>query len=94
MTAPNVFTVNGDGINEKFVIGGIKGYPEAKMYIFNRWGNTVYSATNYDNSWDGISNGGAVIEKGEKLPSGSYYYILDLGNGEPAKKGWIYIVTK
>ena len=59
--------------------------------IVNRWNNTVYKKKGYNNTWDGTSNGRATVNAGEKLPVGTYYYILDLGDGSTPKKGWIYI---
>ena len=66
--APNVFTVNGDGNNEYFIIQGIEYYPKASVNIFNRWGDIVYQVkANYaSNPWDGGS-----------LPEGVYYYIVE-----------------
>lgn len=64
---PNVFTPNGDGVNDRFEIRGLEFYPENRLVIFNRWGNEVYAAKTYNNDWDGAN-----------LSEGTYYYILDL----------------
>jgi gliding motility-associated-like protein len=66
--APNVFTANGDGKNETFVIIGIETYPEASVSIFNRWGQIIYQVDNNyaDRPWDG-----------GKSPEGVYYYIVN-----------------
>lgn len=73
---PNIFTPNGDGINDYFEIGyGEEGQPindlneyflSHKLVIFNRWGRTVYESNNYRNDWDGGN-----------LPDGTYFYVLD-----------------
>ena len=42
--------------------------------MFNRWGNLVFQAKNYDNSWDGRFGS-------KKLPDGSYFYIVTLNDG-------------
>src|SRR5690606_7195941 len=42
LSFPNVFTPNGDGKNERFVIGGLEKYPGSKLQVFNRWGGQVY----------------------------------------------------
>lgn len=81
--APNVFTPNGDGQNEEFVIEGIETYPEASVRIFNRWGTLVYQTEDYDsNKWGGSG-----------VPDGVYYYIIDLGLEDgSAHSGVIHIL--
>ncbi|NMH88454.1 PKD domain-containing protein [Flavivirga algicola] len=88
----NEFSPNGNGKNEVFYIDCIANYPNNKLQIFNRWGNLVYYKEGYENSFDGVSNGRAVLNKNEKLPVGTYYYILDLGDGMEPRSGWLYIV--
>jgi len=72
---PQGFSPNGDGINETFVI---KGLPdgENELIIYNRWGNKVYENADYDNTWDGTANRGS--NGNNKLPQGTYYYIMTL----------------
>ncbi|WP_396601901.1 Ig-like domain-containing protein [Algibacter sp. R77976] len=88
----NEFSPNGNGKNEFFYIDCINNYPDNKLEIYNRWGNVVYVKEGYDNTFDGVSNGRAVVNKNEKLPVGTYYYILDLGDGTEPRAGWLYIV--
>ncbi len=85
------FSPNGDGSNEFFKIDCISKFPSNTLKIFNRWGNIVFEASGYANDWDGISNGRAVINKSEKLPSGTYFYVLDLGDGSKPIADWLYI---
>ncbi|CAL2087606.1 PKD-like domain-containing protein [Tenacibaculum sp. 190524A05c] len=71
-------------------------YANNTVEIFNRWGNTVYKISGYSNTdssrrFEGISNGRATISVDEKLPVGTYYYVIDPGNGESARTGWLYI---
>uniref|UniRef100_UPI0030C8346A T9SS type B sorting domain-containing protein n=1 Tax=Yeosuana marina TaxID=1565536 RepID=UPI0030C8346A len=87
----NEFSPNGDGVNDYFVIGCIENYPNNKLEVYNRWGNIVYKKQGYRNDWDGTSNGRVTINESEKLPVGTYYYVLDLGDGSKPKVGWIYI---
>ncbi|MDF1548072.1 MAG: gliding motility-associated C-terminal domain-containing protein, partial [Bacteroidales bacterium] len=84
------FSPNDDGINETFVIEGLINYPNHKLTIFNRWGNKVYEASPYNNDWDGTNLFGLTVG-GKKLPVGTYFYIIELGNGEKPIKGYIYI---
>ncbi|MDX2003030.1 MAG: gliding motility-associated C-terminal domain-containing protein [Chitinophagales bacterium] len=68
--APNVFSPNGDGIHDYWVITNITTYPVCEVFVFNRWGTEVYSAQDYQNNWDGTNDG-------EALPDGTYYYIIN-----------------
>ena len=70
------FSPNDDGINETFVIKGISEYPDNRLMIFNRWGNTVLDQKNYDNSWTGYWD-----DKNTYLPNGTYFYIFETGDG-------------
>ena len=86
------FSPNGNGKNEFFYIDCINNYPNNTLEIYNRWGNLVYSKEGYDNTFNGESNGRSVFNKNEKLPVGTYYYILDLGNGSERRAGWLYLI--
>ena len=91
LTIFNEFSPNNDGNNEVFYIDCITRYPNNTLTIYNRWGNIVFEMVGYDNTWDGTSNGRATLYTEEKLPVGTYYYILDLGDGTEPKAGWLYI---
>jgi gliding motility-associated-like protein/uncharacterized repeat protein (TIGR01451 family) len=65
----NVFTPNGDGLNDTFVIPGLDTYSDNELTIINRWGNTVYQKTNYKNDWDG-----------QGIVEGTYFYVLRAKN--------------
>lgn len=65
----NVFTPNGDGVNDTFVIPGLETYSDNELTIINRWGNVVYQKTNYKNDWDGSG-----------LVEGTYFYVLRAKN--------------
>jgi gliding motility-associated-like protein/uncharacterized repeat protein (TIGR01451 family) len=79
---PNGFTPDGDGKNDFFVIKGLEKYPDNTLYIFNRWGNSVYTKNNYDNSWQGYSNVSGPKFGSDKLPQGTYYFILEFNNSD------------
>jgi gliding motility-associated-like protein/uncharacterized repeat protein (TIGR01451 family) len=87
---PEGFSPNGDGINDLFVIRGILNFPNNKFEIFNRWGNIVFDAKPYKNTWDGKATKGLRVG-GDELPVGTYFYVLDLGDGSPVFKGTIYL---
>ncbi len=82
----NALTPNGDGSNDMFMIRGLENYPNNRLYIFNRWGNKVYEASNYQNDWYGNY-------QGRPLPVATYYYILELNDSNrKIYKGAITII--
>lgn len=83
---PNIFTPNGDGINDYYVIPCIETgrFEDNELIIFNQWGDQVYQAKPYDNSWDGTYGGNA-------LPSGTYFYIFNPGQNSTRQNGFIII---
>ncbi|MFN2395377.1 MAG: gliding motility-associated C-terminal domain-containing protein [Bacteroidales bacterium] len=63
---PNVFTPNGDGINDNFEITNLEFYPGSNIVIYNRNGKKVFESNDYyGNWWDGGNH-----------PDGTYYYVL------------------
>ena len=86
----NLISSNNDGSNDTFYIKGIEAF-ENDLTIFNRWGNVVYKTVNYKNDWGGISNVKNVIKRHKKLPSGTYYYILNIKNTDKTAAGWLYL---
>jgi gliding motility-associated-like protein len=77
---PNVFTPNGDGHNDYFVIENIEFYPNSTMLVYNRWGRKVYENNNYQGDWDG-----------EKCSDGVYFFVFtanygNYGNGDELKQ--------
>ena len=93
----NGMSVDGDGKNDYFHIGGIESYPNNVVRIYNRWGVKVFETEGYDNVtrvFRGISNGRVTVNAPEKLPQGTYYYVIeyyDHNNYKESKVGWLYI---
>ena len=84
----NAISPNGDGLNEALYLEYIDLLGETKnnrVRIFNRWGDTVYDAENYNNS--SISFKG-IGSNGEALPPGTYFYRMDFSSGIPFKTGY------
>ncbi|WP_237275311.1 gliding motility-associated C-terminal domain-containing protein [Tenacibaculum ovolyticum] len=86
---------NGDNLNDFLVFDEVAQYSNNNLVIFNRWGNIVYQTDEYKNNWNGISSGRATFKKTDKLPDGTYFYVLKLGDTPASliteKKGWVYI---
>jgi large repetitive protein len=82
---PNVFTPNGDGINEKWQVKNLKDYADCKVEIFNRYGQLVYHSVGYINEWDGTLNG-------KPLPAATYYYVINLKIAPKPIAGFVDIV--
>ena len=87
---PEGFSPNDDMVNDLFVIRGISNFPGNDFTVFNRWGNKVYSAKPYENAWDGVSTSDFNVGGGV-LPVGTYFYVLNLGDGSTVFKGTIYL---
>lgn len=87
----NEFSPNGDGVNDYFKIDCISRYPNNTLQVYNRWGNIVFEKRSYSNDWDGTPNGRAIVQKEDQLPVGTYYYVLDLGDGSEPRTDWLYI---
>jgi gliding motility-associated-like protein len=75
---------DGNGSNDYFDLSLMD---VKKLEIFNRYGIKVYSQRNYTDQWNGQSN------KGDDLPSATYYYVIEFNSGEP-KTGWIYLIRE
>ncbi len=89
---PNLFSPNGDGVHDLFQIKYIDDYPDAHLWVYNRWGKLVYEQENYGNPdlWDGSSNQSGTLGSGT-LPSATYFYVIDLGDGQDPIRGYIYL---
>jgi gliding motility-associated-like protein len=80
---PNVITPNGDGVNDFFEIQKLP--VNSEVIILNRWGNIVFSATNYQNNWDGKDT------SGKNLVVGVYTYKFKTQNGKIGH-GFVHLV--
>lgn len=65
---PNVFTPNGDGINDVFFITSTE-LTDFRLFIVNRWGEVIFETNDPNQGWDGTSNG-------KKCSDGVYFYTL------------------
>jgi gliding motility-associated-like protein len=80
------FTPDGDNINDFWVV------ENNQVMIYDRLGGLIFSALDYNNEdivWDGRSN-----QNGQNiLPTGTYFYKIDLGREIPIQKGFIELVN-
>ena len=70
MWVPNAFTPNDDGVNDHFYVAG-EGIVEAKISIYNRWGENIYQTTNNVEGWNGSVNRGSK-------PAQQDVYVYDI----------------
>lgn len=83
---PNVFTPNGDGINDYFEIQGLPPY--SALLIYDRRGKELFTMDNYDNSWDGSDVDGNL------LPEDTYWYVLITPGLDGKQKGQVFLKLK
>ncbi len=82
---PNIFSPNGDGVHDKWVIAFLETYPGSTVEIFNRYGQRIYYSVGYSVPWDGTING-------KPVPVGTYYYIVDPKNGRKKQAGFVDVI--
>lgn len=85
LVLPEIFSPNGDGINDRLVILNLEYFPQNIVYIFSRSGLELVRIKNYNNSWTGTY-------KGQNVPEGSYLLVVDKeGDGTIDYNQWIYL---
>jgi gliding motility-associated-like protein len=81
---PNVFTPNGDSINDVFRVNGFN-IIDFNCTIFDRWGLQMFAWEGIKNGWDGKTND-------KDVPDGTYFYIInakDIDGAEIKKQGTV-----
>jgi gliding motility-associated-like protein len=81
---PNFFTPNGDGINDTWEIPYLESVPQARVFIYDRFGRLVASYLYGNGGWDGTCNGQAV--RGD-----TYWYVIEMGSGSKPLKGSVTV---
>ena len=71
----NILTPNDDGQNDTWRVSDLSKIADCNVTIFNRWGEPVYTTTNYQNDWGGTRDG-------EPLPDGVYFYAIKCSDKE------------
>jgi gliding motility-associated-like protein len=88
---PNVFTPNGDNVNDVFKID-ITNFKKYSLVIWNRWGNTVFESDKPEKMWNGKTN-----NDGGENPAGTYYYLFNYqlrGAEEKSVRGTITLIRE
>lgn len=84
VTVYNGVSPDGDGLNDYWHIENIDKLPDArpnKVTIFNRWGDVLWSAKDYDN----VTN----VFTGGDLPAGTYFYKIEFESGRKSITGFL-----
>ena len=83
---PDAFSPNNDGMNDRWVLSGIRAFPDALITVFNRWGEVIYqSKRGYPEPFDGTQNG-------TPLPAGMYAYTVYTVPERPVLRGSLMLV--
>ncbi|MBI2722586.1 MAG: gliding motility-associated C-terminal domain-containing protein [Bacteroidetes bacterium] len=82
----NTVTPNNDGVNDTWWIGNLENYPNNEVMILNRYGQLLYETKGYKNTWDGMYNG-------QRLPDGTYFFVLKFPESNVIYKGSINIIS-
>lgn len=81
---PNVFTPNGDWVNDQFVLNGIPS--DFSITVLNRWGQTLFQTDNINTVfWDGTYDG-------KNCPEGVYFYLLINEKINFRKTGYVHLI--
>lgn len=83
---PTIITPNDDGTNDVFFIPCLSSnlFPNNKVTIFNEQGSAVFEESPYQNNWKGTY-------RGEDLPVGTYFFVVDFADGSTPKTGFVII---
>ena len=78
--------LNGDNVNDYFIIPCLSSssFPNSSVSVFNQWGDEVFKSIRYENNWDGRYNG-------EALPVGTYFFVVDFGDGQKPQSGFVQL---
>jgi gliding motility-associated-like protein len=82
---PNIFSPNGDGQHDKWVVPYLESYPGCTIDVVNRYGQLVFHSVGYAQPWDGKV-------KGKDVPVGTYYYVIDPKNGRAPMTGYVDVI--
>lgn len=83
----NILTINGDGVNDVWIIDYLDQYRENEVKLYNRLGEVVFHSLNYNNDWTGYLGS-------KPLPEDTYFYIIKLKKDGKIgfKKGYLTVI--
>ncbi len=87
LTMPNVFTPNGDGVND-FFYPVMVSFSQMTCSVYDRWGVLVYEFSGLTDKWNGENT------KGKEVPSGTYFYTFtgaDINGKNYVRKGFVQL---
>jgi len=88
---PSVITPNSDGDNDALFIPGLQYFNNFKFTVFNSMGNKVYQVENSNINFNGSTSGTVVWSTNGSLPSGTYYYVLEIRPNKWTQTGYIFL---
>ena len=83
---PNVFTPNGDNVNDFWNLEDTFLYSDSEVKIYGRYGNLIFDSVGYYDPWDGNNS------NGNQVPDGTYFYSIYIGHGFNDIRGTVTIV--
>ena len=87
LTVSNTFTPNGDGVNDKWTVPGLRFYDGARISVFDKDGNRMFYTEIPDLGWDGTNNG-------KELPIGSYFWVIEAIEVGELRRGLLNLIRK
>ena len=87
LTVANTFTPNGDGLNDRWTVPGLRFYEGARISVFDKAGNRMFYTEIPDLGWDGAYNG-------KQLPVGSYFWVIEAIEVGEIRRGILNLIRK
>ncbi|WP_162340459.1 T9SS type B sorting domain-containing protein, partial [Cyclobacterium salsum] len=81
---PNSFTPNGDGVNDDWGVNDLRYYQDSKIAVYERSGKRIFYTENPNERWDGTYFG-------NELPTGTYFWVISLGETDEIRRGVLTI---
>lgn len=89
-----ILSPNGDGINDFLEIAATEDSPNNLLSIYNRHGGLVFQQEDYSDEFVGKANQGIVYDKGSGLPSGVYFYVIELKDTGIKHQGYLHLTSQ